>query len=76
MRKTSHQKQINNQNERQRKAVHAQAHARVTTLVTKERVMPKKVRQTAVQVIAQVEGGVQGVGQLHDPKQKYNQQIC
>ncbi len=56
MRKTSHQEQIGKQNKRKRKAVHAQVHARVTTLVAKERVMPKKDSQTTVQVIAQVEG--------------------
>ena len=46
VRKTSHQKQINNQNERKRKAIHTQAHARATTLVAKERAMPKEVHQS------------------------------
>ena len=56
-RKTSHQNQINNQNERKHKAIHAQAHACATTLVAKERViMPKEVHRTTVQVITQVEG--------------------
>ncbi len=39
--KTSHQEQIGKQNERKRKAVHAQAHARATTLVAEERMKPK-----------------------------------
>ena len=39
--KTSHQEQTGKQNERKRKAVHAQAHARSTTLVAKERMKPK-----------------------------------
>ncbi len=56
VRKTSHQEQIGKQNKRKRKAVHAQAHARATTIVAKERAMPKDDRQTTVQVIAQVEG--------------------
>jgi hypothetical protein len=51
-----HQEQIGKQNKRKRKAVHAQAHAPPTTLIAKERAMPKKVRQTTMQVIAQVEG--------------------
>ncbi len=56
VRKTLHQEQIGKQNERKRKAVHAQAHARATTLVAKERAMLKEDRQTTVQVIVQVEG--------------------
>jgi hypothetical protein len=36
VRKTSHQEQICKQNERKRKAVHAQAHARATSLVAEE----------------------------------------
>jgi hypothetical protein len=54
--KTSHQEQIGKQNERKLKAVHAQAHAHATTLVAKERGVPKEDRQTTMQVIAQVEG--------------------
>ena len=54
--KTSHQEQIGKQNERKRKAVHAQAHARATTLVAEERMKPKENCRTTVQVIAQVEG--------------------
>jgi hypothetical protein len=54
--KTSHQEQIGKQNERKRKAVHAQAHARATTLVAEERMKPKENLKTTVQVIAQVEG--------------------
>jgi hypothetical protein len=60
VRKTSHQKQIDRQNKAKRKAVHTQAHARATTLVTKERPMPKEVCRMTVQVIEQVDGGVQG----------------
>ncbi len=56
MRKTSQQAQIGKQNERKRKAVHAQAHARATTLVAEERAKPKEDCQTTAQVIAQVEG--------------------
>jgi len=40
--KTSHQAQIRKQNERKRKAVHAQAHACATNLVAKERAKPKE----------------------------------
>ncbi len=56
VRKTSHQEQISKQNERKRKVVRAQAHARATTLVAKERALPKEDRRSTVQVIAQVEG--------------------
>jgi hypothetical protein len=56
VRKTLHQEQIGKQNERKRKAIHAQAHVRATTLVAEERAMPKEDRQTTVQVIVQVEG--------------------
>jgi hypothetical protein len=56
VRKTSHQEQIYKQNETKRKAVHAQAHARATTLVAEERMKPKENRRTTAQVIAQVEG--------------------
>jgi hypothetical protein len=56
VRKTLHQEQINKQNETKRKAVHAQAHARATTLVAEERMKPKENRRTTAQVIAQVEG--------------------
>ncbi len=55
MRKTSHQEQISKQNKTKRKAVHAQAHARATTLVAEERVLPKEDRRLTAQVIAQVE---------------------
>ena len=41
VKKTSHQEQIGKQNKRKRKAVHPQAHACTTTLVAKERAMPK-----------------------------------
>ena len=56
VRKTSHQEQISNQNKSNHKAIHAQAHARATNLVAKERTMPKEDRQTTAQVIAQVHG--------------------
>ena len=52
----SHQEQIGKQNERKRKAVHAQAHARPTTLIAKERALPKEDRQSTAQVIVQFEG--------------------
>jgi hypothetical protein len=52
VRKTSHQEQINKQNETKRKAIHAQAHARATTLVAEERMKPKENRWTTAQVIA------------------------
>ena len=55
VRKSSHQEQIGKQNERKRKVVHAQAHARATTLVAEERALPKEDRRSTVQVIAQVE---------------------
>jgi hypothetical protein len=54
--KTSHQEQIERQNERKQKAVHAQAHARATTLVAEERAKEKENRRTTAEVIAQVEG--------------------
>ncbi len=54
--KTSHQEQIARQNERKQKAVHAQAHARATTLVAEERAKEKANRRTTAEVIAQVEG--------------------
>jgi hypothetical protein len=56
VRKTSHQVQIGKQNERKRKAIYAQAHARVTTLVAEERAKPREDCQTTAQVIAQVHG--------------------
>jgi hypothetical protein len=62
VRKTLHQAQIGKQNERKRKAVHAQAHARATTLVAKERAMPKDGHQTTMQAIAQVEGDFRARG--------------
>ena len=43
VRKTPHQEQIGKQNERKCKVVHAQAHARTTTCVAKERALPKEV---------------------------------
>jgi hypothetical protein len=55
-RKTSHQEQIARKNERKQKAVHAQAHARATTLVAEERAKEKENRHTTAEVIAQVEG--------------------
>ena len=54
--KTSHQEQIARQNERKQKAVHAQAHARATTLVAEERAKEKENRRTTAEVIVQVEG--------------------
>ena len=56
VRKTSHQEQISQQNERKRKVVCAQTHARATTLIAKERALPKEDRRSTVQVIPQVEG--------------------
>jgi hypothetical protein len=56
VRKTSHQEQISKQNKTKCKAVHAQAHARATTLVAEERALPKEDRRSTAQVIAQVEG--------------------
>jgi hypothetical protein len=53
VRKLLHQEQIGKQIERKRKAAHAQAHARATTLVAEERAMPKEDHLTTVQVIAQ-----------------------
>jgi hypothetical protein len=44
VRKMSHQEQIGKQNESKRKVVHAQAHARATTLVAEERALPKEDR--------------------------------
>jgi hypothetical protein len=53
---TSHQEQIARQNEHKQKAVHAQAHARATTLVAEERAKEKENRRTTAEVIVQVEG--------------------
>jgi hypothetical protein len=55
-RKTSHQEQIAQQNERKQKAGHAQAYARATTLVAEERAKEKENRRTTAEVIVQVEG--------------------
>ena len=55
-RKTSHQEQIARQNERKHRAVHAQAHARATTLVAEERAKEKENRRTTAEVIVQVKG--------------------
>ncbi len=62
VRKTSHQEQISKQNEKKRKAFHAQAHARATTLIAKERALPKEVRRSTAQVIAQAEGEFRAQG--------------
>ncbi len=56
VRKTLHQEQIGKQNKRKRKAVHAQAHVRATTLIAEERAMPKEDCQTTVQVGTAKEG--------------------
>jgi hypothetical protein len=50
-RKTCHQEQIEKQNGQKQKAVHAQAHARATTLVVKERGKEKENQRTTTQVI-------------------------
>jgi hypothetical protein len=55
--KTLHQEQIARQNERKRRAVQGQAHARATTLVAEERAKEKENRRTTAEVIEQVEGG-------------------
>jgi hypothetical protein len=62
VRKTLHQEQIDKQNRDKHKAVHAQAHAQATTLVDKERVKPKDVHHTTVQVIQQVDGEIRACG--------------
>jgi hypothetical protein len=54
--KTSHQEQIARQNERKRRAIQGQAHARATTLVVEERAKEKENRRTTAEVIEQVEG--------------------
>jgi len=54
--KTSHQEQIGKLNKRKRKAVHAQAHTRATTLIAKVRTKPMENRRMTAQVIAQVKG--------------------
>ena len=56
VRKTSHQVQIGKQNERKRKTIYAQAHARVTTLLAEEWATPWEDCQTTAQVTAQVHG--------------------
>jgi len=61
-RKTTYQEQIAWQNERKHRAVHAQAHARATTLVAEERAKEKENRSTTAEVIAQVEGEFQARG--------------
>ncbi len=53
--KTSHQEQIARQNERKRRAIQGQAHARATTLIAEERTKEKKNRRTTAEVIEQVE---------------------
>ena len=55
--KTSYQEQIARQNKRKHRAIHGQAHAHATTLVTKERAKEdKENRRTTAEVIEQVEG--------------------
>jgi hypothetical protein len=54
--KTLYQEQIAWQNEQKQRAIHAQAHTRVTTLVAKERAKEKENRRMTAEVIAQVEG--------------------
>ena len=49
-RKTCHQEQIEKQNGQKQKAVHAQAHARATTLVAKEKGKEKENQRTTTQV--------------------------
>ncbi len=60
--KMSHQEQLEKQNRSKRKAVHAQAHARATTLVTKEQAKPKDVCHTTMQVFQQVDGEFRACG--------------
>ncbi len=55
MQKTLHQDQIGRQNERERRAVQGQAHARATTLVAEERTKEKENCRTTAEVIEQVE---------------------
>ena len=51
-----HHEQIAWQNKRKHRTVHAQAHARATTLVAEERAKEKEIRHTTAEVIAQVKG--------------------
>ena len=64
VRKALHQEQLDKQSRSQHKAVYAQAHTRVTTIVANERVKPKDVCRTTMQVIQQidVEVRVRGYG--------------
>jgi hypothetical protein len=55
MQKTLHQDQIGRQNERKRRAVQGQAHARATTLVAEERTKEKENCHMTAEVIEQVE---------------------
>jgi hypothetical protein len=56
MRKTFHQEQLDCQNEQKCNAVFNQAHAHVTTLVTKKRLKEKENQRMTTQVIKEVEG--------------------
>jgi len=58
--KTPHQEQIARQNERKQMAVHAQAHARATTLIAKERAKEKENRRMTAEVIEETEVSLDG----------------
>ena len=57
-----HTLQIEKQNEQKQMAIHAQAHAHATTLVTEERGKEKENQRTTAQVIEQVEGEFRACG--------------
>jgi hypothetical protein len=54
-RRTTHQKQVDNNNQRKQKLANAQAHARATSLVAEERQKPIRYRHSTNQIIKQVE---------------------
>jgi hypothetical protein len=72
--KTSHQKQLQNQNNKKKQSIHNQAHARATTLVVVEREKEEKENHhTTNMVITQVEGEFKARGfEVHLTKATIN----
>jgi hypothetical protein len=74
----SHQKQLQNQNDKKKQSIHDQAHARATTLVVVEREKEEKEnRHTTNMVIAQVEGEFKARGfEVHLTKVTINRHVA
>ncbi len=76
--KTSHQKQLQNQNDKKKQSIHNQVHAHATTLVVVEREKEEKEnRHTTNMVIAQVEGEFKARGfEVHLTKATINRHVA